>query len=379
MVGELIQTVGLTTFVLLIVGLSLMVVVVLFMSYFKTLVAIANFAYPNAKFRAQGDAFVRKEEIKPLLESKNIKEVYSTVREKGYSLPKEATEDMRGIEKHLERSTLEFIERAGFTSPEATKPLVKAWLVKYDVKMVKKAVRTISSGLESKEEIKDILTPVKIVDEEMIENISSARSMQELFSILGETEFDEVLSKRELENDFFRLDLILDRFAFQKLREAVLKVESDERSPVNYFIGKYTDIFNLKMIFRALGEDVDADEVKDFLLPSGWELDKWKLEQMVEAKNVEEALVELEGTAHSDLRQKGISKDAFEGEKYLDQKLLSLASELSSRYILRVGPLLKYLVVKEFEVRNLKILIRGLREEVPPEKIEDMMILEGNV
>ncbi|MBS3816228.1 MAG: V-type ATPase subunit [Candidatus Thermoplasmatota archaeon] len=377
MVEEILGSIGISGLVLVIVGVALLIVVVLLMSYFKTLVSIANFSYPNAKFRARGSTFVKKDEIEDLLETKSIKEVYSEIRKNGYEIPQEATEDMGEIEKELEESTLEIIKRARNVSPEATKPLVEAWLYRYDGKMVKRATKAIDRGADQKE-IMDLLRPVKIIDQDMIDRIASARNKQELFSILNETEFEEILSEVELDSGSFRLDLALDRFAFQKLKEAVMKVESEERASVKYFIGKYTDIFNLKMIFRVLKEDISKKELGSFLLPSGWELKEWKIEDILEAKNLEEALVELEGTSYSDLRQKGASEDPFEVEKVLDQKLLDLASEMSSKYILSVGPLLKYLVAKELELRNLKVLIRGLKEDVPPEKMKDMMILEGN-
>jgi len=372
---ELLSTIGLPNLVLIIVGLSLLVVVVLLMSYFRVLVSIANFTYPNAKFRAHGNPFIKKENLKPLSESRNINEVYSKIREHNYDIPKEATEDINEVEKNLEMDTIDYIKKAYMATPNEAKPLVNAWLAKYDVKMTKRAVKAVSRE-KKKEEIDQKVLPVKMIDESLKDEIISARNMQELLGILKNTDLDEVLAGKEWEDNFFELDVALDKYLYEKMRQSVMQVEAEEKSPVKYFFGKYTDILNLKIVFRGIREDIDEEILKDSLLPPGRELEKWKLENMIDSTNLEEAMVELEGTSYADLRTEGASMSGFEMEMYLDKKLLSTVSEILSQNILTVGPMIKYLVAKDLELRNLKILIRGLEEGMDSEKISSMMIME---
>ncbi len=377
MLEELLSTIGLPNLVLIIVGVSLLIVVVLLMSYFRQLITIANFTYPNAKFRAHGNPFITNEELEPLTESKNINEVYSKIRENNYQIPKEGLEDIREVEKHLENETISLLRKAYVASPEDAKPLVNAWIKRYDVKMVKRAIKAVSRGKE-KEEILQKLSPVKEIDEEMIDDIASATNLQEVMGALKDTEYEDVLTGKDWEDNFFQLDVALDRYIFEKLRKAVTKVGTEERAHVKYFFGRYTDISNLKIVFRGLREDLDKETIKDSLLPSGRELERWKLEDMIDANNAEEAMVELEGTSYADLRTEGTSMSDFDLEMYLDKKLLSIVSEISSQQILTVGPMIKYLVSKELELRNLKTLIRGLHEDLDSDRIKEMMILEEN-
>ncbi len=377
MLEELLSTVGLPNLVLIIVGLSLLIVVVLLMSYFRQLITIASFTYPNAKFRAHGNPFVKKEELEPLTESKNINEIYSKIRENNYQIPKEGLEDIGDVEEHLEKETIELLKKAYVASPENAKPLVNVWIKRYDIKMIKRAVKGVARGKE-KEEILRKLYPVKALDEEMIDEIASATNLQEVMGVLKDTEFEEVLAGRDWEDDFFGMDVALDRFIFEKMRQAVMKVGTEEKAHVKYFFGRYTDISNLKIVFRGLREDVDKEEIKDSLLPSGRELEEWKLEDMIDSNNAEEAMVELEGTSYEDLRTEGTSMSDFDLEKYLDKRLLDIVSEISSQQILTVGPIIKYLVSKDVELRNLKTLIRGLREELDSDRIKELMIMEEN-
>lgn len=373
----IINSLGMANLVLVIVGISLLLVILLLMSYFRTLVSISNFTYPNAKFRAHGNPFIKKEILEPLVESRNINEAISVVRDKGYEIPKESIEDINEIEGNLDKATVESMNMAYRTSPQATKPFVDAWLTRYDVKMVKKAVKAVSKG-EKKQDIAEKLVPVKMIDEDIIDDIVSSRNMQELLTVLKETELGKILENREWEGNFFMMDVELDKFAYEKLRKAVAKVETEERSAFRYFFGKYSDIQNLKIIIRGIREDVDNETLKGALIPPGRELAEWKLENMIESKDVEEALVELEGTSYEDLRKESSQEGFFELERSLDRTLMQITSEMSSQYILTVGPTVKFLVSKEIESRNLKVLLRGLTEGFSPDMIKNMMILEGN-
>jgi len=376
LIDELIDMMGLTNLVLVIVGVALLLVVLLLMSYFRTLVAISNFTFPNAKFRAHGIHFIDKEKVDPIIESRNLNEFYQVVRQNGYELPKEETGDIDKVEKRLELNNVGYMKKAYRLSPLETKPFVEAWLVRYDVKMAKRAIKHIAKGGDP-EQLKNELTPIRIIDDNIIDDLSSSRNLQEAITLLKETEFGKVLGKEEWGEDFFKLDVELDKFAYDRLRKAVTNVESEQRAPVKYFFGRYTDLLNLKMVIRGVREGMDKELMQGYLLPSGRELEDWKLQQMLESNNLEESLVELEGTSFEDIRKEAASKSHFEIEKYLDKELLKIVSEVMSQQVLTVGPLLKFLVGKEIELRNLKILVRGLKEGFEPDRIRKMLVLEG--
>lgn len=378
MIDALVGTLGFTNLILLIVGISLMVVVILVMSYFQTLVSIANFTYPNAKFRAHGTPFIKKEVLDPLIEGRNTNELLNQLQSNGYEIPKESWGDIDDIENFLDERTLEYMKETFRASPLSTRPFADAWMNKYDVKMLKKMIKSKAKGVPD-EEIRDSVVPVKIVDETLIDEMLNARNIQEVLALLRGTEFSEVIGGQEWTGDFFQLDSELDKFAYGRLKKAVLKVPPEDRSAIKYFFGKYTDILNMKIIFRGLREDVDRDLLKNSLLPSGRELERWKLENMVDSKDIEESLVELEGTSYGGIRKEGVSKDDFQLEKHLDSSLLQITNEMMSQYVLSVGPMLKFMVGKEFELRNIKIIARGLIEGVKPAKMNNMLVMEGEM
>ncbi len=376
MLEGLIDSLGLPLFVLIVVGVSLLIVVILLMSYFKVLISITDFTFPNAKLRAMGNPFVKEEVLRPLMDSGNLNEIYSKIREENYALPKEDTEDIYAVERKLEEEVIGSIKKVYMSVPTNVKPFITTWMMKYDIKMVKRAMKGISSEREIS--TKNLL-PVRIVDEEGLEEMKSARNLQELTTILKDTELGDALKGKEKVESFFEMDIELDRYLYENIRREVNKIESEERATVRYFFGTYSDILNLKIVFRGLREGIERDTLKRSLLPPGRELEEWKIENMVESTSMDEAFIELEGTSYDDLRGAKSSSSDFDIEKNLDKKLLRLVCEIYSQNILTIGPLLKYLVAKEMELRNLKILVRGTKEGMGPKKMEELMIMEDPI
>jgi len=376
-IEEFIDDIGMTNLVFLIVGLALLLVIILFMSYYRVVISIANFTYPNAVFRSSGNPYLKEKKISDLIEGGNLNEIYSELAGDGYEIPKEAREDIEQIEIELENRNVELMKKAHRTSPDETKGFTKTWLSRYDVKMAKRAIKAIKE--DRIEQIEDRLYPVEEIDEKVIEDLISARNIQEALSILRETDLEEVLEKKEWEKKSFELDVALDKYAFNKLKAGIFRVESEQRAPVRYFFGKYVDLLNIKIILRGIREEIKGERLKDCILPNGRELPEWKLEEMAESANIDEALVQLEGTSYEDIRNKMQSDEKFDFEHYLDKKLLKVVTELNNQHILTVGPTLKYLVGKELELRNIRALIRGIKEDVDPVRIKELMILEDNI
>ncbi len=374
MIDDMVTQLGMVNIALMAVAVSLLIVVILFMAYFRTLVSIAHFAYPNAKFRARGVHFIREDTTTPLIESRNMTEVFSEIEKTGTEMPKDIRDDPDRFEDVLERTLVQDIIDVRQTVPNPMRPFVDAWMLRYDVKMIKRVLKGIRSEL-SKDELKRSVFPVHIVDEEMLEELVNSRDMHEVFNILKETPFGELFTGAAPEENFFIIDQKLDAFAFGRLKATVLRAETEDQSAVKIFVGKYTDILNIKTILRGLNAGLTGKELQGALLPAGRELPLWKLEKMCESGTMDESMVELEGTSYSGLRKVG--KDLYEMEKFLDTMLLNITSHMMTQYILSVGPTMRFLMGKEYEVRNIKAIVRGIAEGLESGAIKEMMILEG--
>jgi V/A-type H+-transporting ATPase subunit C len=102
---------------------------------------------------------------------------------------------------------------------------------------------------------------------------------------------------------------------------------------------------------------------------------------MIEIKSVSELAAELEGTPYVEtmrdaLQRYSETKSLYELEHAFDRLLLHSAMEIQSNALISAGPTVKFMVAKEFEIRNLKAVLRGMYEKLPTEKITPMLIME---
>ncbi|UCE37197.1 MAG: V-type ATPase subunit [Thermoplasmata archaeon] len=373
-------------FALLVIGVAVLITIILLMSYFNILITIASFSYPNARLRAMGNPFVTKKRLTELLELSSSQEAALEISKEGYKLPPNIEKvGLDEAERLIELTHVEFLKKVLASDPQSLRPFLEAYLIKYDAMQVKKALRAKKNGM-SFEDLKMRLVPVKEIDEEIIENMLEAGSVDEVISAVKSTRFGDTLSKTagEYKDDIVALDLALDQFFSKELRLSITRVDTSVSETVTLFIGKHADITNLKHIIRSKQQGLDPQTTERFLVEGGRILALWKLRQLIEVKGIPEMITELEGTPYLEIMRNAmqdynVSRSIYSFEMALDKLLLTEAQEISSSALIAAGPTIKFIVAKEFEVRNIKAVLRGMHEGLSPERIMPMLIMEEGI
>jgi V/A-type H+-transporting ATPase subunit C len=371
------------TLALVVIGAAVLITIILLMSYFNVLITIASFSYPNARLKAMGNPFIRKRRLTELLEMTSVGEAAQEIAKEGYSLPQNIEKaGLDEVERRLELAQIEFLQKVLASDPQSIRPFLEAFLIKYDAAQIKKAIRARKNAL-SNSELKKKLIPVKEIDEAAIEAILETNTVDEVCNAVRSTKFGDILIKTasEHKNDIIALDLALDQFYSKELHLTITRVDTPVRETITMFVGKYADITNIKHIIRSKQQGLDITLTERFLIEGGRSLAPWKLRQMMEAKGVSEIVTELEGTPYFEIMKEAMqeysdTKSMYSFETAFDRMLLQIAAEISSSASIAAGPTIRFLIAKEFEIRNLKALLRGLHEKLPSEKILPMMIVE---
>ncbi len=374
---------NIVAFALLIIGAAVLITIILLMSYFNILVTIASFSYPNARIRAMGNPYITKRKLTELLEMSGAQEAAGEISKEGYKLPPNIEKvGLEEAESRLELAQVEFLKKVLAADPQSIRPLLEAYLVKYDALQVKKALRAKKNGIPI-EDLKKKLVPVKEINSEVLENIIEAGSVEDVVSAVKSTRFGETLTKTqsEFKDDVVALDLALDKFFSKELRLAITRVDTSVKETITLFVGKYADITNIKHIIRSKQQGLDLATTERFLVEGGRNLAPWKLRQMIEAKGIAEIVSELEGTPYLEIAKNAMqdyaeTKSIYSFEVAFDKLLLNTVSGISSSALIAAGPTIKFIVAKEFEIRNLKAVLRGLYEGIPTESVMPMLIWE---
>lgn len=371
------------TLALMIIGGAVLITIILLMSYFNVLITIASFSFPNARLKAMGNPFIRKRKIQDLLEMSGAGEAAMEISKEGYNLPQNIEKaGVEGAERKLELALVDYLKKVLDSDPISIRPFVEAYLVKYDAMQIKKALRGRKNNV-SNEELKTRLIPVKEISESLINDILDTSSVDDVCNAVKTTKFGDILIRTSTEHkgDIVVLDLALDKFFSSELRKAITRVDTSVRETVTVFIGKHADITNIKHIIRSKEQGLDVQTAESFLVDGGRFLAPWKLKQMIEVKGLQELVTELEGTPYMEtlrdaLQEYSETKSIYSLEVALDRLLLNSASEIASSALIAAGPTIKFIVAKEFEVRNLKAVLRGLYEGMSSESIMPLLILE---
>ena len=358
----------LDAFTVIIIALSaafiaILIAIVVFMGYLRKILSIASFMAPNATIFAIGSKYTERENIDRLLEMTSITEVLSDIKKEGYEIEDPKMGDVE-IEKHMMRMMKETVSMM----PEGVRQFAETYLLKFDANIVKRILRAKLAGIP-KHRIYDMVYEGNVITKLIINHMVEASNIEDAISALDATPFKDVIQVWAESGNLLEVDLKLDRIVMDKIVETISTLDEDSREPIEKFVSILIDIQNIKNVVRA--KTFELENVDKYLVEGGYELGEFKLRNMADARGMEELMANLEGTSYSFIRD---ARNPFEIEIALDRFLLEKASDIGLIYSTSSGPLMMFLVSKEFEARNLKAIIKGFMENLPKERIKKLLV-----
>jgi V/A-type H+-transporting ATPase subunit C len=343
-----------------------------------------RFAYPNARVRAIGVPYVLAGNMHPLLESKNVSEVISRIAD-SYKLDVTG-EDPDALERALNLALFKTYKSTITRVPKCIKPFLESYLMKFEAEQLKVAIKGKTAKL-SPDDIKKKMISVGNVAPELIGELAEADSIDRIVQILSDTAYGKALSNTILDYEKTKsvlpLELALDACVFQGLSESVSKIPASIVAPVSKFVDTYVDVTNIKAVMRAKKEGLEPEMIQKYLL-SGGTLSAWMLTQAAESRDVAEIVAVLEKTEYAQLLKKAMSEYEKNGSIYsfeaiFDRHLLHMVFGFSRKNIFDVGPIMRFIIGKDYEVRNIRAVFYGIGERLSLEKMEDIVICEEGI
>jgi len=169
---------------------------------------------------------------------------------------------------------------------------------------------------------------------------------------------DECLDTFSRTNDPRQIDLILDKAYFRHI------VEISEKSGHEYvkeLVKIIIDLTNIKTFIRIKNLNMSADLLSRSLIPGGTIADSFFTENM--DTNMEVFVEKIKNSPYFNICSQGISNYVNTGnlsrlEKLADDYIINFVKK--SRYkTLGIEPLIGYLVAKENEIKNVRIIMVG--------------------
>jgi len=140
------------------------------------------------------------------------------------------------------------------------------------------------------------------------------------------------------------------------------------------------DLTNLQIICRAIIEGI-GPEAAEFTIAGGYMIPSEAVEELLPLK-LSDIPGRLEHTQYRDVAEE-VSKDYDRTksitvvEQVIEKHKFSLLKELLSPRVLSPLVIAWYLILKEIEIRNLRLILKAMIDNLPLEEIRDYLVLSS--
>jgi len=146
------------------------------------------------------------------------------------------------------------------------------------------------------------------------------------------------------------------------------------------FIRHEIDSVNLRTLFRLKRENVEQDKITAYMIPGGAAFSMDDLRKLAQAPGYNDFLGMLKEYQLPEEMGAAILKSQETGslnsvEIALRKALIAYGEKISHLYPLSVTPILGYIVRKNTEVNNLRIIARGKESHLSDEVIKSQLVI----
>ncbi len=343
--------------------------------------SVIRFAYPNSRYNTIGNRYVKQHDLEVLVSSNSLPEVLSLVRVEEVNL--KDIRDYQTFEPAFKRYHLNSMTELLHNTPKDLKPVVDAYLCKYELDKLKALFKAYHMG--TLDEIKDDFKPWGRIDSHIIYNIVDAKDMAEAADALYYTPYGKALKKAvdEFEGDLEYFDSVLDLFYLKNLKKAADKTHWNIKLSVREFVDTILDTYYLKLLTRLITRKELPKKFQKLLegiIPTR-RLHGPFLLALRDCEDIPTMVSLLQSTPYGEVMNNGLKAYSDNGdltgfEIELDRFLLNQSVKFGIKNTLTAGPLMRYLISSEFEYRNVKIVARGIYEQLRTARINKYLVVE---
>jgi vacuolar-type H+-ATPase subunit C/Vma6 len=334
----------------------------------RRIIQMGQFSYHNARLSTVGNPYVTKEDVMPLMDSGSPEALSRSL-----TGPINVSNDVSTFQEADSDLIRGFHDEIGSLltgSPEIVKPLIKAFIRKYESEEVKRLLRYVGGRDEP-------LYPVGSIDHDLEVALLTSADIEGALENLENHPMGVYLKKR-LPPDDHRLrtiDTLLDGYMIDGFTD-LEGMPSYCRKGVNAVRDLIRDRYNIGVILQSKALGTDREETMNMIRGNGGTIGIQTIREMVDSAGIDEALAVISGT-HLDRYLKGAAgKNVTRLEIALDRMLLNGSVGLSTTYFTNVGPTIRYMIGKEMELKNLRVAFRAVFSGWDKERTWDFLVLQ---
>jgi V/A-type H+-transporting ATPase subunit C len=344
-----------------------------------------------AKIKAMYDRLLEKDIYLKLIKTRSTDEFITVLSRTVYNQyirdVKEA--NLQSIENIILKSLFDDIMIVIKYSPRDVSNFVINFLDRFEIENIKVILKGLYLGMRTREIVRYIVpTPLGLTFDDYYDIFEKANSIEDFIHLFSGTDYSDIIKKYLVfgkEDAYIFIDSALDKYVYLKLWIMRKNLQKRlDRKIAEGFLGLEIDLLNIRTILRGKKLGLSLDDLREFIIPAYYAINEEDLVDMLECKDVGSIFNILNKTTYGYLLRNILEDHKFRDSiSLMDSEMMRLMIKFSREIIRKyysynhIGWLLSYINLKWIEVKNLRILLYSIVENIPREIIEKIMVFNG--
>jgi len=342
-----------------------------------------RYPFLSAYFKGEEARLITSDHISRMSKVSTIQDILEIIKETdiGSYLDGVPVETFDDLDEHLWIYLGERLEHIEWFKPVPTDILktLKAYKVKYDILNIKAALQGISTGKQAHRIPIGVIHNYGLLDE--LSNAESVESILELLtecklenyaSVLEEYQIDEGVESRLL------AEARLDSNYYKNLLNIAKGIK--DGAILSKAFGIIIDMKNLQVMLRAIIAGT-GPEATEYTISNGDMISSDTIKELLSLK-LSDVPIRLENTQYRNVAEEVVdsydrTKSIAVIDEIIEKHKFRMIKEILSPRILSPLVIAWYLILKEVEIRNLRLILKAMFDNIPAEEIRNYLVLSS--
>jgi vacuolar-type H+-ATPase subunit C/Vma6 len=340
-----------------------------------------RYAFISACLKGEEPKTVTSEHIDKMMTASNLGDALAIIRETdiGSYLEESALRTFDDLDEYLWRY---FAQRIGYVEsfsflPKDVLEVSRAYIVKYDVWNIKAVLQGISGAGKTS------MIPVGIIhNNESLDELYNAENVDAIIQLLTRCKLGDYVPTLEQykidksSKSKFVAEAKLDREYYKNMLNMARRIK--DGFVLAKAFGLVIDLTNLQIASRAIIEGIGLD-ASELTIAGGYRITDKTIKELLPLK-LTDIPARLEDTQYQEIASEvstnyDKNKNITIVDEIIDKHKFRILKEMLSPRVLSPLVMAWYLILKEVEIRNLRLVLKTIVDGVPVQEIKNYLVL----
>jgi vacuolar-type H+-ATPase subunit C/Vma6 len=339
-----------------------------------------RYAFISACLKGEEAKTVTLEHIDRMMAAPNLQDALAIIRETGIGsyleeLPVKTFDDLDECLWRYLAQRINYVESFKFLPKDVLK-VSKAYTVKWDVSNIKAALQGVATGKKAP------MIPIGTIHSSgLLDELSNAENVDDIAQLLVKCKLGDyapALEQYKTDKNTkskFTAEAKLDGEYYRNMLNMARKIK-DGFVLANAF-GLVIDLTNLQITSRAIIEGIGLDAA-DLIIAGGYRITDKTLKELLTLK-IADIPARLDDTQYQDIANEvsanyDKTKTIAAVDEIIDKHKFRMLKEMLSPRVLSPLVMAWYLVLKEVEIRNLRLILKTIVDGGSVQEIKNYLV-----